>query len=74
VEFLLERRAAKLRAKKKGELKLDWRGTLRDLLELLLDQERANDHVVAERYGLTIVSFDGDFDRTERGRKTPIVR
>ncbi len=30
VEFLLERRVAKLKAKK-GELKLDWRGALRDL-------------------------------------------
>ena len=54
--------------------------TLKELVEQLppeLQQEvrdfRANDHVVAECYGLTIVSFDGDFDRTERGRKTPIV-
>jgi len=54
--------------------------TLKEMVEQLppeLQQEvrdfRANDHVVAERYGLTIVSFDGDFDRTERGRKTPIV-
>ena len=31
VEFLLERRAAKLKAEKTGELKLDWRGALRDL-------------------------------------------
>ncbi|RLG19540.1 hypothetical protein DRN74_06670 [Candidatus Micrarchaeota archaeon] len=31
VEFLLERRAAKLKAEKRGELKLDWRGALRDL-------------------------------------------
>ena len=31
VEFLLERRAAKLKAAKRGELKLDWRGALRDL-------------------------------------------
>jgi hypothetical protein len=30
VEFLLERRVAKLKAKR-GELKLDWRGALRDL-------------------------------------------
>jgi predicted nucleic acid-binding protein len=26
---------------------------------------------VAEKHDLTIVSFDHDFDRTERGRKTP---
>ncbi|MBC7344089.1 MAG: hypothetical protein H5U03_01430, partial [Clostridia bacterium] len=25
----------------------------------------------AEKYNLTLVSLDGDFDRTERGRKTP---
>ena len=33
----------------------------------------AYQYVVAERYGLTIVSFDSDFDPTERGRNTPIV-
>jgi len=26
---------------------------------------------VAERYGLAIVSFDKDFDRTEKGRVVP---
>ena len=31
VEFLLERRAAKLKAEKRGKVKLDWRGALRDL-------------------------------------------
>ena len=31
----------------------------------------AYQYVVAERYGLTVISFDADFDRTERGRKTP---
>lgn len=31
VEFLLEKRAAKLKAEKGGKLKLDWRGALRDL-------------------------------------------
>ena len=36
-----------------------------------LDFDDAYQYVVAERYGLTIVSFDGDFDRTELGRKTP---
>jgi len=36
-----------------------------------LDFDDAYQYVVAERYGLTIISFDADFDRTERGRKTP---
>ncbi|HHE47415.1 MAG TPA: type II toxin-antitoxin system VapC family toxin [Candidatus Acetothermia bacterium] len=36
-----------------------------------LDFDDAYQYAVAERYGLTIVSFDSDFDRTERGRKTP---
>ena len=36
-----------------------------------LDFDDAYQYEIAERYGLTIVSFDSDFDRTERGRKTP---
>jgi len=36
-----------------------------------LDFDDAYQYVVAEHYGLAIVSFDSDFDRTERGRKTP---
>ena len=36
-----------------------------------LDFDDAYQYLVAERYNLTIVSFDSDFDRTERGRKTP---
>ena len=36
-----------------------------------LDFDDAYQYVVAERYGLTIISFDADFDRTERGRKVP---
>ena len=36
-----------------------------------LDFDDAYQYAVAERYGLTIVSFDSDFDRTERGRKVP---
>jgi predicted nucleic acid-binding protein len=35
-----------------------------------LDFDDAYQYAVAERYGLTIVSFDTDFDRTKRGRKT----
>lgn len=31
----------------------------------------AYQYVAAQEHGLTLVSFDSDFDRTERGRKTP---
>lgn len=36
-----------------------------------LDFDDAYQYAAAERYGLTIISFDNDFDRTEKGRKTP---
>lgn len=36
-----------------------------------LDFDDAYQYVAAERYGLTLVSFDAEFNRTERGRKTP---
>ncbi len=36
-----------------------------------LDFDDAYQYAVAGHHGLTIVSFDSDFDRTERGRKTP---
>jgi predicted nucleic acid-binding protein len=36
-----------------------------------LDFDDAYQYVAAEKYGLTIVSLDHDFDQTERGRKTP---
>ena len=36
-----------------------------------LDFDDAYQYAVAERYGLTIISFDSDFDRTERSRRTP---
>lgn len=35
------------------------------------DFDDAYQYVTAEKYRLTLVSFDTDFDRTERGRKTP---
>ncbi len=31
----------------------------------------AYQYVAAEKHNLTLVSFDSDFDRTERGRKNP---
>ena len=35
------------------------------------DFDDAYHYTAAEKYNLTIVSFDSDFDRTRRGRKTP---
>ena len=37
-----------------------------------LDFDDAYQYVSAEKLHLTIVSFDSDFDRTERGRKSPV--
>ena len=36
-----------------------------------LDFDDAYQYTVANKHSLTLVSFDKDFDRTERGRKTP---
>ena len=36
-----------------------------------LDFDEAYQYVAAEKYDAVIVSLDGDFDQTERGRKTP---
>ena len=36
-----------------------------------LDFDDAYQYTTAEKHGLTIVSFDSDFDRTGRGRKSP---
>jgi hypothetical protein len=36
-----------------------------------LDFDDAYQYVAAEAHGLMLISFDADFDRTERGRKEP---
>ncbi|HLE80727.1 MAG TPA: PIN domain-containing protein [Dehalococcoidia bacterium] len=36
-----------------------------------LDFDDAYQYVASEKHQLAVVSFDGDFDRTERGRQTP---
>lgn len=41
--------------------------------EFNLDFDDAYQYVAAEKHGLTIVSFDTDFDRTRLGRKTPVA-
>jgi len=49
----------------------DMTGVVDTMRRFGLDFDDAYQYVVAERYGLTIISFDSDFDRTARGRKTP---
>ena len=36
-----------------------------------LDFDDSYQCAVAQKYGLQIMSFDADFDRTEKGRKMP---
>ncbi len=36
-----------------------------------LDFDNPYQYVIAEKFDLTIASFDADFDRTVRGRRTP---
>ena len=36
-----------------------------------LDFDDAYQYVAAEKYELQIISFDSDFDNTQKGRKTP---
>ncbi len=38
-----------------------------------MDFDDAYQYTIAEKYGLTLISFDSDFDRTERGRTTPDI-
>lgn len=48
----------------------DMRSVIEAAQRFNLDFDDAYQYAVAERYELTIVSFDADFDRTEQGRKT----
>ena len=60
-------------------LKLDWGGALADLASQSTSvqlqpkaHEWRGDHVpIAKREGLTLVSFDADFDHTDLQRQTP---
>ena len=49
----------------------DMGAVIRAAQQFNLDFDDAYQYVTAEKYALTLVSFDGDFDRTERGRQTP---
>jgi predicted nucleic acid-binding protein len=49
----------------------DTQHLLRIIEQFRFDFDDAYQYSAAEKYNLTIVSFDADFDRTPRGRKTP---
>jgi hypothetical protein len=49
----------------------DTQHLLRIIEQFGFDFDDAYQYSAAEKYDLTIVSFDTDFDRTPRGRKTP---
>ncbi len=49
----------------------DMKRMIKVMSKFSLDFDDAYQYVTAEKYRLTIVSFDSDFDRTEKGRKTP---
>ena len=36
-----------------------------------IDFDDAYQYVAAAKHGYTIISFDDDFDRTDRGKRTP---
>ena len=49
----------------------DTQHLLRIIEQFGFDFDDAYQYSAAEKYNLTIVSFDSDFDQTPRGRKTP---
>jgi len=49
----------------------DMKRMIEVMQKFALDFDDAYQYVAAEEYGLTIVSFDSDFDRTDKGCKTP---
>jgi len=50
---------------------LEFKGAIRAIERFNLDFDDAYQYHLAELYNLRIVSFDSDFDKTERGRVTP---
>ena len=49
----------------------DFNDIVDSAIKFKLDFDDAYQYVAATKYDLTIISFDKDFDRTDRGRKTP---
>jgi uncharacterized protein len=50
----------------------DMRNIVQTAQKFNLDFDDAYQYVAAEKLNLTLVSFDSDFDKTERGRQTPV--
>ena len=48
----------------------DMSDVIKTIKKFGLGFDDAYQYVAAEKYGLVIVSFDSDFDKTKRGRKT----
>jgi uncharacterized protein len=49
----------------------DTQALVQAMQQFRLDFDDAYQYVAAQKHGLALVSFDADFDRTERGRKQP---
>jgi predicted nucleic acid-binding protein len=49
----------------------DLKQVIRTAERYRLDFDDAYQLAAAEKHGLTVISFDSHFDRTDRGRKTP---
>jgi predicted nucleic acid-binding protein len=49
----------------------DMRLLVETMTKYQLDFDDAYQYAAAEQNGLTIISFDTDFDRTRKGKKTP---
>jgi uncharacterized protein len=49
----------------------DTRALVETINKYKLDFDDAYQYLAAEHNGLTLVSFDGDFDRTDKGKTTP---
>ena len=50
---------------------VDMKDVLNAAIRFGLSFDDAYQYTVAKKHNLTVVSFDTDFDRTDRGRKTP---
>jgi hypothetical protein len=67
-QFLADMRAAMIMVSLTSD---DLEGVIDTASTFRLDFDDAYQYQAASKYGLTIVSFDTDFDRTPLGRKTP---